>query len=304
MPPAPHIASEERLCPACLYDLRATTSGRCPECGTVVGTGPVSRLPWVHRTLRGGRQAYFATLWLLLRHPRLMADETRRPLARGHARRFARESIALASILATGALTVAVLARGPRLDRWFMPSFIWIGSERAWGIPSGPLFVYLEGFWCVVPLFITSLVALHLSAWLYRWALGEAARRRFPGSPWRARRASILGDYLAGILPLAALFLAGTIACGVAQVDLILEVARLWRILVLIGLIVLPLLGFWTLYVPVVALFRHAAGATRARAVWLATLLLPIQLFIWMAAAVVIFYLAGYISVAAWSMFH
>jgi len=304
MPPAHHIASEERLCPACLYDLRATTSGRCPECGTIVGTGPVSRLPWVHRTLRGGRQAYLATLWLLLLRPRYLADETRRPLARRHARRFAQESISLAAILATGALTVAVLARGPRLDRWFMPTLVWIGGERSRGIPVGPVFILLDGLWSVLPLFLTTLVALHLSAWHFRRTLAIAARRRYPDSPWKARRAWILGDYLAGTLPLLALFFGGTLACAVAQLDLVLEAAFLWRVLVLVGLIVLPLLGLWTCYVPVCALLRNAAGVTRGRAFWLATLLIPSQLLIWFAAGNFLFWLCGYLAIAFWSMFH
>ncbi len=71
------------LCPACGFDLRATASDRCGECGLAFDRAmlTISGIPWAHRRTMGRVRAYFATLWRItldrasIRHEAAKAQE-------------------------------------------------------------------------------------------------------------------------------------------------------------------------------------------------------------------------------------
>lgn len=77
------------LCPGCGYDLRATTSERCSECGLVLDREALKRsaFPWAHRKTIGHVRAFLKTVWLVtsdhksLRHETAKAQSARDALA-------------------------------------------------------------------------------------------------------------------------------------------------------------------------------------------------------------------------------
>lgn len=78
-----------RPCGQCGYDLRASSSSRCPECGGD-STGDWSRsiLPWAHRRSIGRVSAYLRTAWIACAHPTALAADMIRPQLLLDARRF------------------------------------------------------------------------------------------------------------------------------------------------------------------------------------------------------------------------
>ena len=59
------MTSRTWICPACGYDLRATTSDHCSECGLAIDRDALqqSAIPWAHRRQIGRVRAYLKTLW-------------------------------------------------------------------------------------------------------------------------------------------------------------------------------------------------------------------------------------------------
>src|SRR5687767_12267880 len=93
-PPAGHRSGEPDLplpCPSCGYDLRATTAGRCPECGATIDetvrTGEAT-IPWQHRRSIGRLRAFMRTAWMAMRHAGLLARQAGRDVDYRGARRF------------------------------------------------------------------------------------------------------------------------------------------------------------------------------------------------------------------------
>jgi hypothetical protein len=70
-------------CPDCGYDLRGSTSTRCPECGFLLEVLRIreSQIPWSHRRQLGWFRAYWKTVWLVLRHPKRLCLEMSRPVS-------------------------------------------------------------------------------------------------------------------------------------------------------------------------------------------------------------------------------
>ena len=64
-------ADAGRACPACGYDLRGSTSDRCPECG--VRPAAASAVPWAHRRRLGVLTALARTVWLATVRPGRLA---------------------------------------------------------------------------------------------------------------------------------------------------------------------------------------------------------------------------------------
>lgn len=292
---------EQRLCPACGYDVRASTTGRCPECGTHVGRGSASRLPWVHRRHQGGRRAFFATIALLILFPARFAAELTRRLDRAEARRFFWESLSLATVLLSAALTVSFLMRGPRLERLVFPVLTWMGTDRNPGLPAGPLYVLVEGLWVVLPLLVSVWLSLQLTMAMYRGMLWWAAGRE--GNPWMRRRAVVLGLYAGGLMPVAGTLLGGLLICISARFDVAVDAAWWWQWLVTAGLWLLPLASAWVLVVPT-AVILGRLGMPRIRGLMLAGLFAVLQIGLWFAMAIVVFWTLGYLGVMAWSIVH
>lgn len=85
-PVAAQSAADEGLfCPQCGYSLRGLGPAgdvRCPECGFSVNLETLhqSIIPWVHRHEIGRWRAYWRTVRLVSRRPRLVAGEASKPL--------------------------------------------------------------------------------------------------------------------------------------------------------------------------------------------------------------------------------
>jgi hypothetical protein len=95
-PGAPAVADDDALhCPACDYDLRALTGGRCPECGLAIDRAALSQsqIPWSHRGRIGRFRAYRKTVWMVFRHPKKVAADVSRPVSLDDARRFRRVTV-------------------------------------------------------------------------------------------------------------------------------------------------------------------------------------------------------------------
>jgi len=86
LPPLP----EGIYCLDCGYDLRGSTSARCPECGfalELLRTGE-SQIPWAHRREMGRFRAYWKTVWLVMRWPKRFCSEIARPVSYRDSQRF------------------------------------------------------------------------------------------------------------------------------------------------------------------------------------------------------------------------
>ncbi len=78
------------LCPDCGYDLRGSTSERCPECGFLLEplrTGE-SQIPWSHRAQLGWFKAYWKTVWLVTARPKRFCQEMARPVSYADSQSF------------------------------------------------------------------------------------------------------------------------------------------------------------------------------------------------------------------------
>jgi hypothetical protein len=95
------------FCEGCGYSLVGIVADRCPECGRTYDPNdlPFARVPWLHRRRIGRWRAYWATVRMILFHPRRFAHELCRPvrISAADARLFRRVTlrIALLSMLAT-----------------------------------------------------------------------------------------------------------------------------------------------------------------------------------------------------------
>jgi hypothetical protein len=89
-------------CPNCGFDLRGTASGICGECGTRVGRGIASLIPWRQRKWRGAFSAMWATMRLAAWRPSVLIRELAWRVPRGDPKVFARWSLVLMALVGTG----------------------------------------------------------------------------------------------------------------------------------------------------------------------------------------------------------
>jgi hypothetical protein len=288
--------SEGRLCPACDYDLRGNTSGRCPECGIHVGHGVLPKVPWVHRQHRGGRRAYFETLRILLFRPAALSREVVRRVSLAHARQFHRESVILGTILGSGTLVVALLIRGPGLDRWVSPDYrIMLRDGGTW-IPRSPAYVLTDSLLMLLALVPAVYLSLHATMATYRWFFGMGASETAELRRMR-RRAKVLAYYGSGLVPPLTLLIGGAMVCATARADMATLTWKIWSILVPAGLIVLPILAMWVFYYPTLVMMRRAGRAGMARMMMMAYAFPAMQVGIWTVVLTVVFWVVGYLAI-------
>lgn len=86
------------FCPQCAYDLRGSTSPRCPECGHPLEqlrtTG--SQIPWIHRRQLGLFRAYWRTARMVTFRNRQFCAEFARPVSYTDAQKFRWLTVGLA----------------------------------------------------------------------------------------------------------------------------------------------------------------------------------------------------------------
>lgn len=103
----------ELFCPDCGYNLRGTPADRCSECGLGLAfiNSPESGIPWANRRTRGCFRSFWATVWMVLFHTRVLAREVYRPVAMRDAHRF--HAIALGLMVAGLFGSAAILLASP-----------------------------------------------------------------------------------------------------------------------------------------------------------------------------------------------
>ena len=133
--PPPSDEEEARLCVNCGYDLRASTTPRCPECGAEFDPAellPFANIAWFHRRLIGTWGAICRTLWFVLTQ-RLAAEARRRTRLDLLAAESFRK---LCVSVAAGSIAVAIAVPAPNL-----PAII--GLVCVLIVPLGLLFNWL-----------------------------------------------------------------------------------------------------------------------------------------------------------------
>ncbi|MGN6368466.1 MAG: hypothetical protein ACTHN5_09415 [Phycisphaerae bacterium] len=314
--------SDTRRCPACEYDLRGNTSGRCPECGTIILSAASSRLPWLYQKARGGITAYLQTVALLLFKPRQLAAETHQRIQRQPARRFHQESIALATFLGAGLFAVLFLLRPAKWEPVLAPtpealfensrtlfswSFVSLGFER-FGIPiplpAGiyrfPLLVWTDRLFILIPALPALYFSLRIIAWCYRaFFRFTASRQKF-----ESRRAARLAYYGSGLAPvLISCIGVGILLRSFQSEEWTWAVGR-WFIIIyslwILLIVATPILFFY----PTLTLLSLAAKYPRRAIAAMILLFPPICFSIIYLVTLAFFWTLGYIVIALWSMTH
>jgi hypothetical protein len=77
------LIGEQRICPACGYDLRGIDSEHCPECGLSIDRSPTAAAsnPWTHRKRNGRITAYVRTVVVVIMRPERIARDIERPVS-------------------------------------------------------------------------------------------------------------------------------------------------------------------------------------------------------------------------------
>ena len=128
------------LCPACGYDLRATTEARCPECGGAIDDEVRSgeaTIPWQQSRRLGRVRGFFATIAWALFHPTRLAQQAGRRVDYRAARWFQLICCLIGAISLAAVLTVdlwmfrnRIVAAGPP---WTTPSYA-VPGPTAWEV--------------------------------------------------------------------------------------------------------------------------------------------------------------------------
>src|ERR1043165_7143879 len=90
--PPGEIDSDPLPCPNCGYDLRASRSDQCSECGQAIDRGSPgsTSFPWPHRRQIGPIRAYCKTVWLITAGSKELKFETLKNQTLSDARSFNR----------------------------------------------------------------------------------------------------------------------------------------------------------------------------------------------------------------------
>jgi hypothetical protein len=98
-------------CPACGYDLRASTGDRCSECGLVLDREDLARsnFPWVYREKRGRLNAFLSTVWEVTLDRKVLRHEAAKPQAVADALKF-RRWVTAGVVVAFGGMAALFLA--------------------------------------------------------------------------------------------------------------------------------------------------------------------------------------------------
>lgn len=200
------VLPEATPCPVCGYDLRATTGGICPECGSAVHRDDLSRskLPWRYRRELGRSRAVWRMLRLTLRRPWALVGELTTQPAKRDAEIYA-WPFRVVSLLAS-----AALARTLVNPNW-AANLIYPKAAP----PNLPLVNdVLAPMWTAVSTLDSW--PLMATAMLLTWLVPMSVRAAFAGiaeehRPEMARAGSILTRYLAANL---AISLLGVWACA------------------------------------------------------------------------------------------
>jgi hypothetical protein len=152
------------FCPACGYNVRGTSSERCPECGLVLDRSRLaeSMIPWTHRRQIGRVRAYFKTVWMVLRRPTLVGREVAKSQDWVDAVRFRRVTTGI--VFVTLAIVAAVIWHRTADFETVLSSVNPISATMATGVIAAPAsptkldltLVLLTGwqFWGLLPLYI------------------------------------------------------------------------------------------------------------------------------------------------------
>ncbi|HVS70978.1 MAG TPA: hypothetical protein VHQ47_06965 [Phycisphaerae bacterium] len=291
------VTDSELLCPTCSYDLRAALllpgPLRCPECGARWPRDIVSsRIPWIHRHRRRRLSTYLGTLWMFLRRGDLLAREANARVRKSDAQLFAAASFWIAlllGLLITGGIFSFLLSTGGLNT---IPAFNnnspWIAYPLAasldWRVFFLAAFLWL---WC----------SLHSIAWLYRWIIGWQIAPRA-----KRRRVRRLASYALALLPLDVALLGSAAACWFIGSSA-LSPAPIAQWLPLLA--TLLVLAACLLLIAPTLVFTWSTGGNRGCRCAAMTLLYPLlcAVLIWFLLFA-IFWAAGFIAMAVWSLLH
>lgn len=154
---APAESSRATLCPACGYDLRGSTGGRCSECGLDIDAAELSRsgIPWAYRRELGRVRAFLKTVWEITFDANRLRHEAAKPQSAHDAAVFrlwvtilvalSVAALAVVGILSVGIDEVIALRRqtflGPMPPLGGPPEDLWVPWSAGVGVP-GAMFVY------------------------------------------------------------------------------------------------------------------------------------------------------------------
>lgn len=197
----------DTYCPLCGYNLRGAPTGRCSECGAVVGRGIASRIPWRQRRWRGLFSAWLRTAWLALVRPKLFGQEAGLRSPRRDPRLFFFVSMLFAVLMGTGLLAIAFAFLGPQwLDMAPHVSDEFLGVRKLTVSFFTPMFILWDHWLILIPAALTLFFSWSLSVWFMRFFLRVGAAPSV-----RRRRASRLSFYFSA-LPFWATLVLGLLA--------------------------------------------------------------------------------------------
>lgn len=146
----------ELHCPACGYDLRASPSGVCPECGGVFESAQLARtsIPWEHRSHYGFARAFFRTIMQTLFDLRAFKGEVGREVS-------LRAALAFRWVVVTLAFAVSAAA----LAHYQYELEYELQQQRTVIITSASTFANPVASWRDLPREIALCIATGLTVW-------------------------------------------------------------------------------------------------------------------------------------------
>ena len=133
--------AEGMICPDCAYDLRGSTSPRCPECGADLSVLHRNEplIPWEHRDTLGIVRAFFSTVYGVFWRSETFCRAMATPVNHRAAETFRRLNAALCSLASAVLISVPFMA----IDS---PDHVERSVAR-WGFGSAWLLLTLCAYW-------------------------------------------------------------------------------------------------------------------------------------------------------------